>query len=182
MMNIAVISCAHYAWLESSREMGVHLAGAIGNGTESHVHVPIDREGLRASLADADFAIVHTHGSREGFFAQRADGKSTVIATLSDVLALPECPKLKLVLITACETARGGDDNIAAALSTRIAKNGLVLANRYVVYGASYDFGDRDGRHGWVGYRNGKPVLTEDALPAVITMRDAYTAYLNCLS
>ena len=58
-------------------------------------------------------------------------------------------------------------------------KKVVVIANRYVVYGASYDFGEQNGLCGWVAYRNGVPVLLENDIPSKITMKDAYGIYLS---
>ncbi len=180
MKKVAVASCAHYAWLESSYAMGRYLAKAVGTEVEMHVHTPIDQNGLIACLSDTEFFIMHTHGSPDGFYDQRADQKQTVIATLQDVAAFPKFPDLRLVIITACETAGGiNDANIASALSTRIAENGLVIANRYNVFGADFDFGEQSGKQGWVGYQNGVLVLTENDFPATITFEDAYRIYLR---
>ena len=180
MKKVAVASCAHFAWIESSRTMGENLAKAIQYGAESHVHIPVDKNGLIACLSDADYFIMHTHGSAEGFFDQRADNSQKVISSLRTVKTFPSFPKLKLVIITACGAAgKQGKENIAAVLSTKIASNGLVIANRYEVFGADYDFGEKDGKHGWVGFQNGNLVLSENDFPSRITMADGYAIYLN---
>jgi hypothetical protein len=121
---------------------------------------------------------MHTHGGPKGFFDQRADNRETTIATIENVKKFPEFPKLRLVVITACCAAEG-EGNIAAALSTRIAKDGLVIANRYVVWGGDYDFGEKSDKNGWVGYQNGQLVLTEQDIPPRITMADAYRIYME---
>ncbi len=180
MSAVGVISCAHGAWIESSITMGRALAAAIGGGAESRVHTPVDAAGLAACLGEAAYVILHTHGSPEGIYDQRADGRSTTVATLADIGRLPPLPHLRLVIATACQAA-GGDpgQNLAAAISRKIAPEGLVIANRHVVFGADYDFGEREGRRGWVAYRAGRCVLTEQDLPARLTMADAYGIYLE---
>lgn len=179
MSAVGVISCAHGAWIESSFTMGRALAAAIGGGAESRVHAPVDARGLAAALAEAEYVILHTHGSPEGIYDHRADGRDTTIATLADIASMPPLPSLRLIVATACQAA-GGDpqSNLAAALSRKIAPDGLVIANRHVVFGADYDFGEREGRPGWVGYRAGRCVLSEDRMPARLTMADAYRIYL----
>ena len=179
MPKVAVLSCSHYAWIESSRTMGEKLASVVQYGGESHVHVPIDKKGFIASLNDATYCIIHTHGSAEGFLDQRADNSMHTIVSLRTVKSLPVFPKLRLAIITACATASNGDDNIAAALSTKISPHGLVIANRYEVWGADHDFGEKDGKCGWVGYQNGKLVLTENDFPPCITMADGYRIFLE---
>ena len=180
MSKVGIASCSHYAWIASSLTMGKSLAEAIGEGVECRVHTPVDRAGLIAVLEDSDYFIMHTHGSAVGFYDQRASGKSTTIATLSGIKSFPEFPRLRLVVITACEAAKEEEKgNIACALSTRIARDGLVIANRYVVFGADHDFGEREDKQGWVAYQNGRLVLPEDVLPARITMPDAYRIFLD---
>ena len=180
MGRIAVLSCSHYAWIESSRAMGENLAYAIGYGTEMHVHTPVDKKGLLACLNVANYAIIHTHGAPDRLIDQREDNSQKLITTVSGVKEFPEFPSLRLIIMTACSTAGGENDkNIACELSKHIAKDGLVIANRHVVYGANYDFGEKNGKLGWVAYRNGNLVLTEDKFPAYITMADGYNTFLN---
>lgn len=179
MPKVAVLSCANYAWIESSRTMGENLASVIQYGGESHVHVPIDKKGFIASLNEATYCIIHTHGSAEGFFDHRADHNRPAIVSLRTVKSLPVFPKLRLAIITACSSASNAEENIAAAFSTKIAPNGLVIANRYDVFGADYDFGEKDGKNGWVGYQNGKLVLSEQDFPPRITMADGYRIFLE---
>ena len=64
-IKVAVASCADWAWIESSRIMGEAFRDAIGEGAESHVHVPVDRAGLLAVLGDANYVLIHTHGSKK---------------------------------------------------------------------------------------------------------------------
>ena len=180
MRKVGIASCAHAAWIEASQTMVNALADAVKAESKSYVHVPVNFKGLIAALSESNYFIMHTHGSDTGFFDQRADGEETVIAKLSNVNNFPQFPKLRLVVITACKAAGGdGERNIAAALSAHIAQDGLVIANRYDVYGGSYDFGEKSGKHGWVGYQNGKLVLSEQDIPAAITMADAYRIYMD---
>ena len=178
MKIVGIASCSHYAWLESSKIMVENLANEVECGASARVHVPVDSEGLIACMSESDYFIIHTHGTFDSFIDQRANDKQVKIASLSDVENFPSFPNLKLVIITACSTAGGeNSNNIAAALSTKIAKNGLVIANRYRVFGSCYDFGEEGGKQGWIGYRNGKAVLFEKDLPANITMADGYKIY-----
>ncbi|MBR4943272.1 MAG: hypothetical protein IKZ28_04495 [Clostridia bacterium] len=180
METVGIASCSHWAWLESSRTMVNALAQAVGFGTVGRVHAPIEREGLIACMQESNHFIIHTHGSANGFFDQRADNRQTIIATLSDVHTFPRFPNLHLIVITACEAAGGvNEENIACALSTRIAQDGLVIANRFDVFGSDYDFGEKHGKRGWVAYQNGKLALCESQIPANITMADAYQIYIN---
>lgn len=178
MRKVGIASCAHAAWIESSKTMVDALANSVSVETKSYLHVPVDQNGLIAALNESNYFIMHTHGGPEAFYDQRADNRQTTIATLANVRNFPEFPKLRLVVITACMAANG-EQNIASMLSTRIAKDGLVIANRYVVWGADYDFGEQSDKNGWVGYQNGKLVLTEQDIPARITMADAYRIYMD---
>lgn len=174
-LKVAVVSCAEWAWIESSRIMGETLRDAIGEGAESHVHVPVDRAGLLAVLGDANYLIIHTHGSPEGLFDQRADNRQTTIATLSNIKQFPQFQRLLLVVMTACSAAGGENEkNIACELSRHINPEGLVIANRFATWGSHHDFGEKNGKKGWVAYRNGEQVLTEEDFPAAITTADAY--------
>ena len=180
MGRIAVLSCSHYAWIESSRYMGENLAHAIGEGTEMHVHTPVDKKGLIACLEGANYAIIHVHGTPERLIDQRESKEYKLLTTIGGLKDFPEFPNLRLIVMTACSTAGGENDkNIASELSKHIAKDGLVIANRFDTYGACYDFGERYGKLGWVAYQNGKLVITEDKIPARITMADGYNIFLN---
>ena len=178
MRKVGIASCAHAAWIESSKTMVDALANAVVVEAKSYLHVPVDYRGLLAAFGESNYFIMHTHGGPRGFYDQRADGRETTIATIEKVKKFPEFPKLRLVIITACCAAEG-EDNIAKALSTRIAKDGLVIANRYVVWGGDYDFGEKSDKNGWVGYQDGKLVLTEQDIPPRITMADAYRIYME---
>ena len=172
------MSCAHAAWIASSRTMGENLAAAVGDGAYSNVHVPIDKAGFAACLGEAKYLIIHTHGSPEGLFDQRANGETKKIISLRGIEELPEFPNVQLVILTACQAGGGNPDkNVASALSRKIAKNGLVFANRFVTWGSDYDFGEKNGEKGWVAYRGGKIVIPSEKLPARITMADAYGIY-----
>jgi hypothetical protein len=160
--------------------MGENLAAAVGEGAYSTVHVPIDKAGFLACLGEAKYMIIHTHGSPEGLYDQRADGKTKTIITLRGIEELPDVPNVQLIILTACQTAGGNPErNVASALSKKIAKNGLVFANEFVTWGSDYDFGEKDGKRGWAAYRNGARVLRPDDLPPRITMADAYRIYAH---
>ena len=177
---VGIASCSHYAWLVSSKIMGESLANTIENGMECRVHTPVDKRGLIACLKQSNYFIMHTHGAPDRFIDQRADDRQEVITTLSGVKDFPEFPNLKLVIMTACSVAGGENEkNIACELSKKIAKDGLVIANRYPTYGASYDFGERYAKPGWVAYQNGSLVLNESQIPPRITMADAYRIFIE---
>lgn len=180
MSKVGVISCAHAHWLRSSRVMGRYLALAAGYSEhDSLTHVPIDRAGFAAVFPEAELEILHTHGTPLGLYDQRADGGGGPIVTLEDIERLPRAAGVRLVVITACEAA-GGDPahNLASVISTRISPSGLVIANRHVVWGEDYDFGEKTGKRGWVAYRDGRILLTPEDIPAAITMKDAYELLL----
>ncbi|MBQ4061220.1 MAG: hypothetical protein IJD46_04250, partial [Bacilli bacterium] len=180
MGSVGVASCSHHAWIDTSRYMGVALAKEISDKVICRVHTPIDKNGLLYILSESNYFIMHTHGSPEAFIDERADGIRKNIVSLKTLKSFPEFPNLKLVILTACSTAGGIDDNnIAKELSKHIAKDGLVIANKYDVYGGYIDFGERFDKNGWVGYQNGMLVLDETKIPARITMQEAYRIFLN---
>lgn len=81
-------------------------------------------------------------------------------------------------MMTACSTA-GGDkgNNVAYHLSKKINSQGIVIANKYTVSGASTKFKASNGKKGWVAYKNGKIVRDVDKIPAELTMKKAYEIY-----
>ena len=177
---VGVASCAHHAWIDTSRYMGIALAKEIGDDVVCRVHTPIDKKGLIHCFKDSTYLIMHTHGSPEAFIDQLADDRKRNIISLNTLKKLPKFPNLKLAILTACSTAGGErDQNIARELSLHIADDGLVIANKFVVYGGYIDFGDKDKRNGWVAYQNGKLVITEEKIPPLITMQDAYRIFIN---
>ena len=180
MSRVGIASCAQFDWVQSSRDMVQNLANAVGERAEWKVHIPVDSKNLIACLKQCNYYIIHMHGSAEGFFDVREDGSVPQIVSAKGMQFFPKFPDLKLVVITACECAKQIDGlNIAATLSKHIAPDGLVIANRYVVFGANYDFGERDGKQGWVAYQNGNQVLSETDFPARITMADAFEIYVK---
>ena len=173
--RVSVVSCAHGAWIQSSYTMGRSLAGAVGDGCESLVHVPVDAAGFAAVFSESELLILHTHGSAIGLYDYRTDGRSTTILTLEEAAALPRNPRLRFVMATACETAGGNPhENLAAALSRRISPDGILIASRTVVWGADTEFGAKDGACAWVAYRNGEILRHPHELPALLTMGDGY--------
>ena len=117
MKKVGIASCAHAGWIASSITMGKNLACAVVEGAESLVYVPVDKEGLAASFEECDYFIIHTHGCATSFMDQRVDNRLVEIASLDDINCFPMFPKLKLVVITACETASDAQENIAKALT-----------------------------------------------------------------
>ena len=179
-IKVGVASCAHWAWLESSKFMVDYWARAIGYGAKGYLHVPVDAKGLEYCLSRSDYFIVHTHGTPNAFFDYRTDHKQAVIATKEEIDRFPRFPNLKCVFITACQAGgKTEGDNIASVLSRHIAADGLVFANIHVVWGSDYDFGEKNRTPGWVAYQNGRRVLGEFDIPVTITAKDAYEIYLE---
>ena len=178
--KVGVLSCAHHAWLVSSRRMGDKMARAIDEMAYYDLYVPIDKNGFITSMESAAHIIIHMHGTPEALFDQREGGEIPKMLTIADIEAMPDFKEARLVFLTACSAA-GGDPNrnVASALSKKIAKDGLVIANEYTVWGEDHDFGDKEGRRGWVGYRDGKRIITKEKIPAKITPADAYIIYKN---
>ena len=180
MSKIGIASCAQYDWVQSSKDMAVNLANAVGSRAEWKVYIPVNTQGLIASLKQSHYFIIHTHGSAQAFFDTRENDERPQIVSANALRFFPKFPELKLVIITACECAKEtNEENIASALSRHIAQDGIVIANKYVVYGANYDFGEQYGKRGWVAYQNGRQVLNEQDIPARITMADAFQIFLN---
>ena len=177
---VGVVSCAHHAWIDTSRYMGTALAKEISDSVECRVHVPVDKNGLIAIMNESNYLIIHTHGAFDAFIDQRCDNTYKKIVSLNTFKSFPSFSNLKLVIITACSCASGeNENNIACEFSKHIAKDGLVIANRYDVYGGYIEFGDKNNRNGWVAYQNGKIVIKENEIPAKITMQDAFKIFLN---
>lgn len=171
--EVTVISCTPAAWLESSHRMGEDLMRAIGAERFEVVTAPT-REAFFGAFANADGAVLlHLHGSAVGLYDEDRNGGTPVIVSSEDLSALPENPRVRLLVSTACEVASGDPEgNAAALLSRKIAEDGLLLANRFVVVGASTVFSASEGRAGWVTYSGGFPVADPDELPREIRMSD----------
>ena len=71
LSTVGIMSCAHGAWIASSKTMGDTLAAAVGDGAYSNVHTPVDKSGFLACLGEAKYIIIHTHGCPDGLFDQR---------------------------------------------------------------------------------------------------------------
>ena len=181
MEKIAVVSCSHHAWIESSKTMGKNLAYAVGFDSKSEVCSPTNKEDFIAVLKKNNYVVIHTHGTSESLINQWEDNSQTVIVNKQEVANLPTFDNVLLVVLTACQTAGGKDDNnIACELSKKISKKGLVIANRFVVFGSDYDFGEKNRKLGWVAYQNGRLIIPEDRFPPTITMADAYYKFCDC--
>ena len=179
MGRLAVATCAHYACVESAMIKGRLLAEAIG-GVEYHVHIPVNAKGLVACLTGADYAILGAHGRPDRLADQREDMTYPVLVTRDEVKEFPVFSNLRLLVLLACGAAGGeNDENIAAELSRHIASDGLLFANRYTITGTSSYYRAKNGLQGWVAYQNGRVVIPEVALPARITMKDIWGAYLK---
>ena len=89
MRKVGIASCAHAAWIESSKTMVDALAQAVKVEAKSYLHVPVDCSGLRAALSESNYFIMHTHGGPKGFFDQRADNRETTIVTIENVKKFP---------------------------------------------------------------------------------------------
>ena len=178
IIKIGAASCAHWAWIESTQAMLKNLENAVAGPTQCMLHTPVTGKGFVECLKESNLLIIHTHGSAFALYDQREDGEGPVFLDLDGLKELPRFPELKLVISTACGLADDdGLENFASELSRHIAPDGLVIANKYVVWGSWYDFGEKEGKPGWIAYQDGARVLTEDEIPARITMADAYRIY-----
>ena len=121
--------------------------------------------------------IIHTHGSSQGL-ADHGDEISLRIISLDEIKALNSNNKINFIMMTACETAGGNEnDNVAYWLSKKINPGGIVIANKYKVSGNDTTFYASGKIPGWVAYKNGVIVRRENAIPIVLTMADAYQIY-----
>ncbi len=116
MSIVGVASCAHYAWIESSKIMGQNLANAIRNCTETRVHTPVNKRGLVACLAESNYFVMHTHGGPECFVDQRADGSHHTIVNVHDVMAFPKFENFALL-----SSLRARQVQVATTLQKRLA-------------------------------------------------------------
>lgn len=182
---VVVISCEPDAWVFSSRTMGADMAEAIGKPEQYRVDCPDTALAFEASWRNSAYCVVvHTHGSPEGLFNEGFDpvenqNTTPVIIHLNDIKTLTRNNDIMFVMITACETAGGEEeDNVACWLSKKINPNGIVLANYYFGYGADKEFtgvkaGSEIPEDGWRVYRNGIRVN----MPKVLTMEKSYRIY-----
>lgn len=172
--SVTVISCTPAGWLESSHKMGEDMAAAVGDGSGYTVATPTDAAAFAEVWRRAHgTVIVHTHGSPTCLCnAESADGKpgTPTIISAERIRLLRPNRAIHLVMITACQTAGGDapDRCTAACLSRKIAPDGIVIANKYTVWGGSAEFGSKQP-DGWVIFRAGEAL----PLPRVLTMADA---------
>ena len=180
MEKIAVMTCPEYKCIESAMIKGRLLAETIGNKTEYHVHTPVTKNGLISCLERADYAVLSFHGASHGIQDVYEDGSRKTLVDLSDIKSFPEFPSLRLVIMLICSAAGGeNDNNIAAELSRHIAKDGLVVANRYSITGTSEYARAVNNQQGWVAYENGKIVIPATKFPNHVTMHTIYQTALH---
>lgn len=168
--SVTVFSCTPEGWLTSSHKMGEDMAAAVGDGACYTVVTPTDCASFTEAWKNAgEVVVIHTHGSPSCLSnAEKCRGKA-VIVTSDEVDAMEANPAVRLVMMTACQTGGGKPKkNIAARLSRKIAPDGLLIANKYTVWGASTEFGSKEA-DGWVLYRAGEVL----PLPRLLTMGDA---------
>lgn len=168
IQTVTVISCSHAEWIKSSHNMGERLMTAC-HATSYRVATPRHKEDFSALWGELEGAVIlHTHGSEAGLYDQ-TEGETPLICSVEDLDSLPCNSKILLAVSTACETASGDPlHNVAATVSKKINENGLTLANRYIVWGASEDFEAEGGIHGWVAYSGGRLIRTPKELPVSI--------------
>lgn len=168
IQTVTVISCSHAEWVQSSHIMGERLMTAC-HGASYRVVTPRSKEEFSALWRELEGAVIlHTHGSETGLY-DHTDFGTPLICSVEDLDSLPCNPRLTLVVSTACETASGDPlHNVAATISKKINENGLTLANRYIVLGASENFEAEGGVHGWVAYSGGRLIRTPKELPVSI--------------
>ena len=180
MGRIAVATCPEYRCVESGKIKGQLLAEAIGEGVEYHVHVPVTKSGLVACLTGADYAVLSFHGAANGIQDIYEDGSYKTVALIDDIKKFPTFQSLRLVILLICSAAGGeNDNNIAAEISRHIAKDGLVIANRYVITGTSKYARSSNNQPGWVAYQNGKVVIPESKFPVRVTMSTMYSTAVS---
>lgn len=179
---VTVVSCAPQAWINSSITMGNDMADAMGVSPSCCVVTPGDSNEFASVWADAvECVVVHTHGDATGLYDEEVTDAGTkitpLIITTEQIAQMPKNESINFVMMTACSTASGdAQDNVAYWLSKKINKNGIVIANKYVVSGSDTEFGAANETAGWVMYRDGKAT---DLDGVYMTMADAYHIYLN---
>ena len=153
----------------------------MGHGDCYEVICPQNAEEFCAAWDEAGPCIImHTHGSAQSLCNQLEDGSVVNLITLDQLKEMPRSKTIRLVVVTACETA-GGDplDNVASVLSQKISPRGLVIANVYPVWGADTYFGEKHERNGWTVYQDGEIIRHPDELPVTITLDYACKLFLN---
>ena len=178
---VTVLSCSPEGWLTSSHRMGEDLMHALGAERYEVVTARTPEE-FASVFSRVDGALLlHVHGSAVGLYDDGGGVGTVRIVSIEEALALPVNPRIRVVVCTACETASGEPEgNIMSALSRRIAPGGILLANRYTVWGASTAFYAADGRHGWVVYSDGQLLLAPEALPVELRMEDVPGIAASC--
>ena len=172
LQNVTVFSCSHPDWIRSSHTMGEILSKSLQNAVYT-VTAPITPKAFAQGFVSCrDILVIHTHGSDKGLYDARNNTTPTIIS-IEEICALPCNPSIQLILITACSTASGDKTaNIAAEISKKIHTNGIVIANRHTVIGASETFSAQNNESGWVAYNNGEIMLTPDELPTVLDLNN----------
>ncbi len=176
---VTVISCStNDAWKEASMTMGKNLASSANKENKFTVVCPQCVDEFCRIWKDINGAlIVHTHGSSEGFFDE-INGFSIELFTKKDLPRIEKNDHIHLIVITACSTA-GGDENnnIAACLSKLINIDGIVIANRKNVFGDDTYFHAQEKTQDWVVYRNGEIIIHSCEMPITLTLDEAYKIY-----
>ena len=174
MPRLAVLTCAEYRCIDGAIIKGKRFVEAFGDDIEYHVHTPLTESGVAASLKNADYAVIGIHGAANStMYDLHEDGTSSLLLDVAGVKRLPRMPKLRLLIMLVCSAACGKEgNNLAEEFSRRIAGDGLVIANRYVITGTNSYYRSKNDLQGWVAYQNGKVVIPESAFPAKITMKD----------
>ena len=125
--EVLVISNSEKGWMDSSQVMGEDMASAIG-AKASYVEAVTNNFSNTWNETTANYLIIHTHGSPNGFFG------SDLSFTTSDIGQLHNNSNINLVLITACEVggSNGTNANMAQLISQKIAPNGIEIGRAHV--------------------------------------------------
>ncbi|MBE6974597.1 MAG: hypothetical protein E7436_03805 [Ruminococcaceae bacterium] len=156
------------AWYESSVTMGKLLKQATG--ASSVLLLKVNKANFPAAWKQisSKYVIIHTHGGPTGLYSS-----TDAYMTVKDAGSMVRNCNIELVVCTACQTAAviTGSQNMAAAISTKIAPKGMVIANQHVVRGADRDFegviNDCPVK-GWRAYRDGACLSVD--FPASLNM------------
>lgn len=180
--DVTVISATTPGFLNTSDTMGDHMASAIGL-FKSHTVKPTTTAAEFSNnwSSSGNCVIIHTHGSPNGLYDGGIDENGNEITplmiSLNEIKDLPSNPNIRFLMIVACATAGGNEnDNVACWLSKKIHSEGIVIANRYVIHGTGpTSAGWEEGQYldGWVVYQNGIRLY----LPITLNMEKGYQIY-----
>jgi len=175
--KVTVISCSPDDWIRSSEKMGRDMAEQFGDEASFIVETPMSSATFESCWSNANECIViHTHGSENGLYGVSNTGGSQAIITKNEIKSLPVNDRIYFIMMTACETASGAEnDSVAYWLSKKINPDGIVIANTDIVSGNDTTFHGSNNEATWKVYKDGE--ILGPVLEVVLTMPSAYDIF-----